>query len=832
MALVSKKIPNFLNGISQQPANIRLDTQGQVQENGLSNTVDGLQKRPPTEYLAELKHGNNSALGSDLFIHTYVRSSAEQYTIVIDMTGVTANATSSSGTLPKISIYDQDGTRQSNTGFSGQRYLAKTDTGVAPTAADLRAVSIADQTYILNTLVEVAKENTSGGDNQRPWEALYYLREADNAAFYGVMVTSDADRQDFSDVNSVPDPSVFTQIGEVQTKPSGSTQYATKTGSICNTIVTGTDSDSAFTNKNRFNEANLPNVGFSDFETRRGDNSPFIIAENNSQDFFAQTKDDRGGQHFQAFKDTARNFTDLPKFCDDGFTIEIVGDTSRREDNFYVKYSGTYSAGSWEECAAPSRPPSTLTGATDQNAIIHNLDNATMPHKIVQNADLSFTFSPETYDERKAGDDDTNPFPSFVGRRLSDLFFFRNRLGILADENVIFSEAANFTNFFRTTTRSLLDSAPIDVAVSQNEVSLLKAAVPFQENLLMFSEITQFTLSATQLLTPNEVSIDASTRYECDLTAKPVGAGNSVYFATKFGTGFAGVREYYTTVDTEVKESAPITDHVPKYIPNGIKTLVASSNEEMLAVLPTGTTKEIYVYKWHYSDNTKVQTSWSKFTFDGDVLAMSFNNTDLYLLIRYDDNNDDTTDTSYLEKIELADSTKPLLDRLRYFNSSTGLSDYRTALGSNRVMVDASTNEIIADDAIPSDLSATPIYVGIPYTFKYEISEQVYKDNNLDVAQARFQLRKMLIDFANTNTFDVDVTPTGRDTTTYHFTSRTLGDTQNLNASAQQESGSFTIPIQSQASEVSIEIKNSSHFPCTITGAEWEAYIHLRSKRL
>ena len=816
MALVSKKIPNFLNGISQQPANIRLDSQGQAQENGLSNTVDGLQKRPPTEYLAELKHGDNSALGTDLFIHTYVRSSTEQYTIVIDMTGVTANATNVSGTLPKISIYDQDGTRQTNSGFGGQKYLAKTDTGVAPTAADLRAVSIADQTYILNTLVEVAKETTSGGDNQRPWEALYYLRQAEHARFYGVMVTSNADRTNFTD--NFSNASAFTEIGEIQTKPADGSDYATKTGQICKTIVDGNDVDSAFTNENRFNENNLTGAGFSDFQSRRGEQSPFIIAENNSQDFFAQARDDRGGQDFQAFKDTARNFTDLPKFCDDGFTIEVVGDTSRKEDNFYVKYSGTYSAGSWEECAAPSRPPSTLTGDTDENAIIHNLDNATMPHKLIQNADLSFTFSPETYDERKAGDDETNPFPSFVGRRLSDLFFFRNRLGILADENVIFSEAANFTNFFRTTTRALLDSAPIDVAVSQNEVSLLKAAVPFQENLLMFSEITQFTLSATQLLTPNEVSIDASTRYECDLTAKPVGAGNSVYFSTKFGTGFAGVREYYSTVDTEVKESAPITDHVPKYIPNGIKTLAASSNEEMLAVLPTGTTKEIYVYKWHYSDNTKVQTSWSKFTFDGDVLAMSFNNTDLYLLIRYDDDSDDTTDTSYLEKIELADSTKPLLDRLRYFDSSTGLSDYRTALGSDNVMVDASTNEIVAD--IPSDLSATPIYVGIPYTFKYEISEQVYKDNNLDVAQARFQLRKILIDFANTNTFDVDVTPTARGTTTYNFTS------------AQQESGSFTVPIQSQASEVSIEIKNSSHFPCTITGAEWEAYIHLRSKRL
>mgnify|MGYP000651286883 FL=1 len=71
--------------------------------------------------------------------------------------------------------------------------------------------------------------------------------------------------------------------------------------------------------------------------------------------------------------------------------------------------------------------------------------------------------------------------------------------------------------------RSLLDSAPIDVAVSQNEVSLLKAAVPAQDNLILFSDLTQFTLSADQLLTPSEIVIDQSTKYECDLTTSPVG---------------------------------------------------------------------------------------------------------------------------------------------------------------------------------------------------------------------------------------------------------------------------------------------------------------------
>ena len=818
MALVSKKIPHFLNGVSQQPANIRLNTQGEVQENGLSNTVDGLQKRPPSQYLAALKHGDASDLGSDLFIHTYVRSSAEQYTIIIDMTGVTANATDVSGTLPKISIFDQDGTRQTNTGFTNQKYLAKTDTGVAPTAADLRAVSIADQTYIVNTLVNVDRLEPSGGDNQRPYEALFYLKTADNSKFYRLMVSSHDDATTFQDsFTSVTD---YYEHGELQTAPSSA--YARKTGHLCRTLVTGTDPDDVFSNQNTFNASNLTGAGFSAFTTRRMVESPFIIAENDTRDFYAYATDDNGNQDFFSFKDTCRSFTDLPQYCDNGFTIEVIGDNSRREDNFYVTYEGTPSGGSWVECAQPSRP---------SVPVYHALDPATMPHKLEQNADLSFTFGQEVYDERKAGDDDTNPFPSFYGKKIADIFFFRNRLGVLSDENVIFSETANFQNFFRTTVRSLLDSAPIDVAVSQNEVSLLKAAVPFQENLLMFSEITQFTLSATELLTPNEVSIDASTRYECDLTAKPVGAGNSVYFATKFGTGFAGIREYFTTVDTEIKESISITDHIPKYIPTGAKTLAASSNEEMLAVLPQGATNELYIYKWHYQDNSKVQTSWSKWTFDGDVKGISFNNTDLYVLVQYGS-------SVYLEKIELGDATKPLLDRLRYFNSSTGLSDYQTALGSDYVMVDEATNQVV--DSVPADLSADPIYIGVPYTFKYELSEQVYKDQENDVKLARFQLRRLLIDYVNTYTFDVKVTATGRDNITfnsrdvigYNFSGLVLGSDQDLGADSQAMSGAFTVPVQSQANAVQIEISNASHFPSTITGAEWEGFIHLRSKRI
>ena len=263
-----------------------------------------------------------------------------------------------------------------------------------------------------------------------------------------------------------------------------------------------------------------------------------------------------------------------------------------------------------------------------------------MPHTLKQLTDtnnkLYFEFSKgkdfsgNDWTSRICGDDNTNPFPSFVDNTIQDIFFHRNRLGIISNENVIFSETNEFFNFFRTTVRQLLDSDPIDVAVSQNEVSELKAAVPIQDSLLLFSELNQFTLSASQLLTPAEVTVDQSTKFECDLTAHPVGAGNSVFFGTTDGS-YAGVREYFTQGDTEIKDASLITSHIPKYLQGNIKKMAASTNEDTLVCMTSTNAKELYIYKWYNSSQERLQSSWSKWIFDRDVVNVFFNNATLYI---------------------------------------------------------------------------------------------------------------------------------------------------------------------------------------------------------
>ena len=54
MALVSSPVPNLLNGVSQQPPQLRLSSQCEAQENAYSSPALGLVKRPPTEFVENL----------------------------------------------------------------------------------------------------------------------------------------------------------------------------------------------------------------------------------------------------------------------------------------------------------------------------------------------------------------------------------------------------------------------------------------------------------------------------------------------------------------------------------------------------------------------------------------------------------------------------------------------------------------------------------------------------------------------------------------------------------------------------------------------------------
>ena len=331
--------------------------------------------------------------------------------------------------------------------------------------------------------------------------------------------------------------------------------------------------------------------------------------------------------------------------------------------------------GVWKECAQPVYPG----GTTDHSLAVlktnarTTLDNTTMPVQLYKNFgtvdgvanQIYFVLNTVDWGVREKGDMNTNPFPSFanyVGTALytiNDIFFHRNRLGFISDENVILSEVGSYFNFFHTTVLSVLDTAVIDVAVSNNQVAILKSAIPFQESLILFSDLQQFKLTSDQFLTPTSVTVDVATNFETSTEVKPVPAGKTIFFPFKRGS-YSGIREYFIDVASETNDANEVTAHVPEYIEGTVKKMAVSSNEEVLLILSDTDRRELIVYKYYYNDKEKLQSAWSKWKFDADIIDVEFIGSVAFMLFR---RGNGTNDPVYLEKLNLSvDSATTVLD--------------------------------------------------------------------------------------------------------------------------------------------------------------------------
>ena len=193
MALISQSIPNLINGVSQQPPSLRLNTQAELQENGLSSVVTGLSKRPSTQHVADLGVISNL---DKAFIHTIRRDENEFYSLVIDTAGT-------------IRVFDKDGTSRTITNNAAS-YLS----GLTDPSKELAAVSIADNTFIVNKNITVAQGTTTSP--ARNPEALVYVKQADYSSTYRLTLTkgSSTSTVEFATKSSTQSSTSLTQNAE------------------------------------------------------------------------------------------------------------------------------------------------------------------------------------------------------------------------------------------------------------------------------------------------------------------------------------------------------------------------------------------------------------------------------------------------------------------------------------------------------------------------------------------------------------------------------------------------------------------------------------------
>jgi hypothetical protein len=439
-----------------------------------------------------------------------------------------------------------------------------------------------------------------------------------------------------------------------------------------------------------------------------------------------------------------------------------------------------------------------------------------------------------------------------VGKQISNVFFYKNRLGFLADENVIMSASGDFFRFFPDTVTTILADGPIDVSVSHTKVALLKHAISFNDSLTLFADTTQFRIDTSGVLTPETISIIPSTEFENDANVSPVGAGNFLYFISKKGD-FSSVREYYLRSDTVITDALEVTAHVPKYIPKNVTKMSASSNEDILVCLSSETRSKLYIYKWYNDGQQKLQSSWSTWELasGSSILDVQIIENTLYMVVsRSDGVFLEQLDLQYLDDTGLefnirADRKVSLTGS---YDSGTNLTTWtlpyqytgnviavKSGSWSDRKGVDITTTRPSNTTvAATGDYSSQPVIIGIPYTMTYEFSTQHVreKDGRQSVQSGRLQLRTMRLNYEDTGFFKITVTPEARATYEYEFAGVVLNQANSTIEDVILSDGTFRFPVQSRNDRVAIQIVSDSYLPVAVQNAEWEGFYNIRSQRI
>lgn len=784
MGAVTGDIVNLINGVSQQAAALRLPTQGELQENLYSTIVEGLKKRPPLEFLAKIL----DSVPANAFFHIIHRDGDEKYVVV--------------ATPTTLQVFDFNGNERTVTlEGSASAYLA----AATNAQSDLRALTVADYTFICNRKVE-CKMNPNVIEPLRPPEALINITAGNYARSYQITVNG-------------------TLVAEYVT-PDGSDK--THAAAIATTVIA----------VELYNDLSLN--GLNDgvvWGTGIHQNAIHIRKWNNT-DFTISMTDGVNGNASTLSKGVVQKFSDLPLFAPQDFVIEVGNSEGTKLDNYWVKAdkggSDQNSQVVWKECC---KPGTTL-----------EIDGDTMPHALVRNEDGSFTLRAMEWDKRKCGDGDTiSPDPSFIGRTIEDLVFHRNRLGFLCDEGIVLSRSGSFFDFFRTTATTVLDDDPIDVMSTHVKVSFLYHALPHQDDLLLFSGGTQFRLGGGDTLTPKTVSIRPLTEFNCSKEVRPIANGQSSFFVSDSGTGYSSVYEYFIDKALETADADHINAHAPSYIPAGAYSLVGSPDENVLAMLTRGDPGAIFIYSYYWAKEEKLQSSWSRWSFDDKtILGARYINSDLYVIytraggvylgvIRMDPAMFDEGfgfQVALDERISSASLPAPVYDPDD--NTTTYTLPFPVPQNVRAVVTagDVLGTEVRiasvdnADLTLRGDRRGLSFFFGRPYESRYRFSTFFPRTpsqagGSVAKQDGRLQVHHLAVVYDRSAYFTVEVQRDLHQVERHIFNGYRIGTPDSVIGHIPVTSGRLNIPILSRNDRVSIDLVNDSWLPSNFISATW-----------
>ena len=541
----------------------------------------------------------------------------------------------------------------------------------------------------------------------------------------------------------------------------------------------------------------------------------------------------------RCFQSSVNDVQNLPNQCKHGYIVKIANSRMSDEDDYYLRFDGANNrdgVGSWSECA--------------KAGIAKTLTN--MPLVIQRTATTTFTVKQFTYQDRRVGDDTTNPMPSFVGARINKVLFFRNRLALLSGENVITSRPGTLgtPDFFVETALTVSASDPVDISAASMFPSELFDGIEVNTGLVVFSTNQQFLLASDDtVFNPDTAKLRSISTFNYNETLPPISLGTTLAYVDNSGK-FSRFNEMANIQREGEPAIVEVTKVVPTLLPKDIDLLTNSRENSVILLGKTGS-DEVFGYKYFQVSEKRQQAAWFKWKLN-NPLTYHFIINDEYFFLDSD---------YYLQSIKLVQTeTDPSIvqdtvDFLLHvdnhttvsggsFNATTNLTTFSSVSWLNTVttpnhelvVIDTDTNSARVgryakptvsgtNFTLPGDWSSATLTIGYiyPYEVKFPTFYATRQSGNSTVSDinSSLVLHRLKFHFGKIGLYETTLERVGKTDYTEVYESTEL-DEYDASDAPYLEEFIKTVPVYEKNTNVDVTLRSSHPAPATLRAVSWE----------
>ncbi len=543
------------------------------------------------------------------------------------------------------------------------------------------------------------------------------------------------------------------------------------------------------------------------------------------------------------------NANDLGTIAWYGQTVRVNPklSTGVKGDSYYLKARAIAADGTngygpvvWEEAAGVSIQPVFVTMlAVVNNGQFYMASDANILGSLSG-------ISPPGWAAASSGDYDSQPLPAFLGKTITYMQMFQDRLMIVSGSTVFMSRSGDYFNFFKSSALSVENDDPIEVYALGSEDDIITDGAMIDRNLILFGNVWQYAISGREALTPTTAYVAVQSNYEDSNVAAPASAGNLLFFAQPRDHKLT-VQQMQTGAYADTVACFEITQQLNSFFEGKPLSLVTTTSPSTVFMRTLGLRYGIYVFSYLDApgQTERLFDAWHRWTWNeamGQLVGIT--GKEGALLAVFIRQNSAGGFSYVLDEFSLSPSSNgmPHLDSMRPYNTGTTISPslngdrgatvITAAGGSNYLLGRPLTQEGELVKEFPGQVAN--MVRGFVYDSGFTLTNPYIRDDDgKAILDSRLVLSRYNLTLINAAAVKVEVQDLEtKDMATSEVVNWVARPTGNWVLNTQQVEDQFAITagVFREIRSCLVTIKSRSWLPFGVSAIEWAGQFFTRRR--